>query len=81
QLDTAEQAITDAGQRGGFSNVPGLVPDPADVAEVEYRRAEVLAAQAQTDRALEVARRAAALDPANADIGLLVQKLEAAIQR
>ncbi len=81
QFNIAEQAADDASRRGGFSDVPGLVPDPTDVAEIEYRRAEILAAQAQTDRALEVARRAAALDPTNADIGLLVQKLEAAIQR
>jgi len=81
QLDAAEQAADSASHRGGFNKVPGLVPEDSDLAWLEYRRAEVLAAQAQPQQALEVARRASDLDPENSEAAVLVRKLEAAIQR
>lgn len=81
QLDAAEQAASSASHWGGFSKVSGLVPADSDLAWLEYRRAEVLAALAQPQQALEVARRASTLDPANSEVAVLVRKLDAAIQR
>jgi len=80
-LDSAEQAADNAEVVGGFRTVSGYGPAPRDLAKLEYYRAEVLASQAEQERALEVARKAAGLAPDSIDTSILLQKLEAAIQR
>ncbi|HUX51270.1 MAG TPA: hypothetical protein VMW73_10765 [Spirochaetia bacterium] len=80
-LDTAEQAADNAQVVGGFRTVSGYGPAPRDLAKLEYYRAEVLASQAEQERALEVARKAQGLAPDSIDTSILLQKLEAAIQR